>query len=222
MAEVTRAMRAAYGYLPNLVPDDVRKSITEEEMYDRLVYAGTLMEKAEQARDRTAKAGFSANARAVLNAPPREETAKLIKSMELQIERCDATGGWFQGQQTRRRLTELRAQRPIAPERTAVLTKAQKDSGLMPVYDEDGTLIGLVDPAKVTPVADLAAVMRKDGAPEDEDEAVDEALDGYQRYLGTPKTPAGEYPAAVPGPGALAKAQGGKRLVGIAGPRRAR
>lgn len=213
MAEITRAMEYAYGRLPYLVPNEVRKRIGSDELLDRLVYVSALMKRAEQERDRTAKAGFSAAASAVLGAPPREETEQLVKGIERKIAHCDATGSWFQGEQARRQLAEVRARQPMAPQRAARLTKAEKDGELMPVYDAAGNLVGLVKPGVVTQIADPAAVAKdalvEDALVEDEAEDDDEAVDAARelpRYLGPqhPPSPAGQ--SAVGQRGQVAKA----------------
>ena len=200
MAEITKAMEYAYGRLPYLVPNEVRKRIGSDELLDRLVYASVLM-----------KTGFSAAASAVLGAPPREETEQLVKSIERKLAGWDAAGAWHQAEQTRRRLAEVRAQQPIAPRRSDRLTKAEKDGELMPVYSASGELIGLVKPAAVTQIADPAALAKDamvedgQGDAEDDDAAVDAARE-LPRYLGPqhPPSPAGQ--SALGQRGQVAKA----------------
>jgi len=206
VAEITRAMEYAYGRLPYMVPNEIRRQIGSDELLDRLVYSTSLMKRAEQERDRTAKAGFSAAASAVLTAPPREETAQLVKSLELKIERWDAYGNWGQGEQARRQLAEVQARQPMAPVRADRMTKAEKSSDLVPVYDAAGNLVGLTKPASITPVTSGAG-MEKDAIAEDDDPEVARAL-AAGRPLGTPKDPASaEIPAAAGMPGEVAKAR---------------
>jgi hypothetical protein len=214
MAEVTPQLRRAYGFMPDLVPNHVLKNIDQSELLDRLVCAASSLAKAEDSRDKTLATGFKRHATAVLTAPPREAVLAQHRAKIQKAAQFEAQSSYVQAERLRRAAATLLAESPVAPERMSRLTKAEANSGLIPVFDAAGNLVGLAKPAAITPVADMPD-LAKDAA---DAETVDEILDQPVQMLGTPKDPAdAEIPATMGMPGEVAKAMQPlpRRVVGI-------
>jgi len=135
------------------VPDEIRKSISNEELNDRLVEAARLGAQAnDPALSDELRKAARLRGQAVLQAQPREATR--AQHAEL-IAKAAATPHRGQAEAIRRQAEELISERhPIAPpSRGAGVRKAKADiAEMVPVFDQDGQLVGIADPADITPV----------------------------------------------------------------------
>ena len=132
------------------VPDEIRKSISTEELNDRLVEAARLGAQAnDPALSDELRKAARLRGQAVLQAQPREATraqhAKLIA-------KAAATPHRGQAEAIRRQAEELISeQHPIAPPHGAAVRKAKGDDPV-PVFDQAGNLVGVCDPDDITPL----------------------------------------------------------------------
>jgi hypothetical protein len=143
-----------------MVPDDVRASISKAELEDRLVESARLT---AQASDPDLSADLRKAARiraqAILRAQPRAVTE--AKHREL-VAKAEAMPPGFRAQMVREHARQVLEDHPIAPDRAArarrtaprpggPVRKAAEGDGPMPVFDQDGNLVGIVeDPDDIT------------------------------------------------------------------------
>lgn len=137
--------------LVSQVPEQVRKSISTGELNDRLVEAARL---SVQARDPALSAELrkaaSLRAQAVLRAQPRAATRAQHSALVAKA----AVVPPAQAAALRRKADRLiEEEHPVAPDRAVRKAKAAADEKPVPVFDAAGNLIGIVDPADITPVA---------------------------------------------------------------------
>lgn len=158
MAQITTQIRKSYGMIPSLIPPDVLKKISQEELLDRLVEARKLTERARAASSPTISKGLGEMARDLLAAAPREETAREVKAL---LTKAALVGDAVTADSLRARAARLEADNPAAPSRLPPqpvrAVRKTKEDPPVPVYDADGNLVGLVDPDKITPVAGASA-----------------------------------------------------------------
>jgi hypothetical protein len=165
----------AMRFLLSRIPDQIRKSLSTDELSDRLVEATRL---SQQASDPALSADLRKAARirgqAVLTAQPREVTRQQHAAL---IAKAATVKGRFQADAIRREADRLIEEKhPIAPPRRTVAKAKPKvtDDDLVPVYDGNGNLVGVVHQADITP---LGSKDRGDAAPRsDEDAQVAKAL----------------------------------------------
>ncbi len=154
----------------SLIPEEVRKAIGTDELNDRLVEAARLSGQANDAAlSLELRRAAKLRAQAVLRAQPRDVTARQHREL---VAKAAATRGRFQADAIRRQAERLvEEEHPIAPSRAAGVRKAKaKDAEPVPVFDQNGNLIGICDPDDITPVAgtgkkqDAAAAGQPDAA----------------------------------------------------------
>jgi hypothetical protein len=149
-AEITVAVRKAFGLAADLVPGDIRKQIDQGEYVDRLAYSADLSRKVQDPATAPAlRHAYAVRAREVLRAQPRAKTSQQHADLV-------AKGAV-------NRAADLLEQHPMAPvgyatalaaaHRAVAKAKSSPKDQPMPVFDADGRLIGIVDPDDVTPVA---------------------------------------------------------------------
>jgi CBS domain-containing protein len=135
------------------VPEEIRKSISVAELNDRLTEAARLsMQARDPALSAELRKAASIRAQAVLHAQPRQATRRQHQDLIAKA----AVAPPAQAAAIRRKAERLiEEDHPIAPARTAAVRKAKADAEAkpVPVFDGDGNLIGIVDPADITPVA---------------------------------------------------------------------
>ena len=133
----------------SLVPDEVRKSITAGELNDRVLEAGRLSRKAADLTLSTEdRQSAKARAQQVMRAAPRADTERTVAT---KIAKAAQLGDSPQADMLRRQAQDLLDQNPPAPRRGASVRKAKEDDPV-PVFDQDGNLIGICDPDDITPI----------------------------------------------------------------------
>jgi len=147
------------------VPDEIRKSISSEELNDRLVEAARA---SAQATDPALSADVRKMARrrglAVLRAQPRDVTERQHREL---IAKAAAAQNPFHADAIRRAAERLiEEEHPVAPRRGAAVAKAGKagKEPPVPVFDADGNLVGVVEADEIMPVAGAG---KKTGAAQD-------------------------------------------------------
>jgi hypothetical protein len=135
------------------VPDEIRKSISTDELNDRLIEAARLGAQAnDPSLSNELRRAAKLRGQAILQAQPARATKQ--QHAEL-IAKAAATSHRGQAEAIRREAEELISERhPIAPpHRGAAVRKAKADiAEMVPVFNQDGQLIGIADPADITPV----------------------------------------------------------------------
>lgn len=203
MARITKSEQALIPNIQVLMPETLVKSLDQDEVSDRVHYARELMTKAAAATDPTLKQSWSKLAGAVLRAPKRRtEIEKQVEDL-----RIKAKLSWspVSAAQLRDEADRVLAANPTAPRRQEGLRKALRKAaveGMTAVYDADGNLVGVCDPAKITGlIQSLKPAAKGDPAP------------AGQTELGTPKQPASASTPAANTPADVTKAA--PRLRGI-------
>ena len=164
MARITPEIRRLYGRAGELIPESVLAAIDQAELADRLSASASLIQKsrspATAPRDR---AELADRARKMLTAQPRSVTehevaARVTKAAAVPKAQADAL---------RAECLRILALNPPAPHlgdrgaRTAPVAKAAAGGdGLMLVCDSTGKVVGVCDPAAITPVTSLDAVAK--------------------------------------------------------------
>lgn len=161
LAQITKGIRAAHGFVPDLIPRDVLAAISQDELYDRLVHAGSLVRKSQTASDPVLRKGYASIAQATLCARPRADVAR--ESAALIVKAAGAPLS-AQAAALRRQAQELLEQHPPAPRRedsaaVAVVKKGGGDSVTV-VYDAAGNAVGVCDPGDIQPVGSLADITK--------------------------------------------------------------
>lgn len=135
----------------SLVPDEVRKSITPAELNDRVLEADRLSKKAADLNlGKEDREEARARAQQVMRAAPRAETERLVAA---KVAKAAQLGNSPQADMLRRQAQDLLKQNPPAPRRDAAVRKAEADiAEMVPVFDQNGQLIGIADPGDITPV----------------------------------------------------------------------
>lgn len=184
---VTQADLNRYRLIMSRIPEEIRKSLSTEELADRLAEAESLGRRARDARDPVLRRGYAQLSQAMLAARPRDAVAKETRAL---VAKAEATPDGREAARLRRRAAELTEKDPPAPRRHPVapaaavakagrvlpvaifdhqrrlagmvadparivqrVTKAAKDKPLMqPVFNENGDLVGIVDPADIQPI----------------------------------------------------------------------
>ena len=162
--ERLRLMRA-------MVPAEVIKRIDAEELADRLAEAARMLEQSRQATSPTVAKALGESARDLLAAQPREVTERQVSALLVkaqQARNADERDGY------RANAERIKAANPVAPRRRVSLNKALPTSSgtaggakqrgkitaskadMVPVFDANGTLVGVCDPTKIVPVMDPA------------------------------------------------------------------
>lgn len=161
MAEITKAIERDHRLVAHLIPTQVLKAIGQDELYDRLVHVRELVRKSETASDPTLRKGYRALAQAVLTAQPRAVTQRQVAA---KIAKAAGMPDTPQAAAIRREAGQVLERHPIAPRREDAVGVAKAkgdDPDLVPVYDNAGNLIGVVDPAELTPVSSVAEAVAK-------------------------------------------------------------
>jgi hypothetical protein len=169
MAQITKAIRDAYGFTADLIPHDILKSIDDAELRDRLVHVTELVRKSKTDRDPDLRKGYGRLARAVLEARPRAVVGREASQLIAKAAGCP---NMRQADALRRQAEELLAEQPPAPRRedhpAVEVAKATAGSGTVVIcYDSAGRPVGVCDPAKITPVteAQVAKMRNAERAP---------------------------------------------------------
>ena len=149
MAQITKSIAETHRLAAMLVPADILKSISQDELVDRIAEADRLGKRAaDPSVPGDLRAAYKMRAQAVLTARPRDAVARehlalIAKAAQLPGAHADAV------RERARRLIE--EEQPPAP-RLAV-RKAKADiAEMIPVFDQSGQLIGIADPGDITPV----------------------------------------------------------------------
>jgi hypothetical protein len=174
MAQNVRAAGSSDPALRNLsmiasmIPESVARELDEEELGDRLVAAGRLLDQSRTATSVTIRKGLAELARETLTAQPRRVTEEQVRALMTKAARAATPAD---RDRYRGLAEQTKAQHPIAPRRRPpTVVKAGKDLGdLVPVYTATGELFGLVPREKIQPVtpitsADIAKARRRRGA----------------------------------------------------------
>jgi hypothetical protein len=144
--------------LASMVPDDIAKSIDSAEFHDRIVEAARLSaQAADGSLSPALRQAAKLRAQAVLRAQPRLATRR--QHAEL-IAKASAARDPRQAEAVRRQADRLiEEQHPMAPRAGAALQKAKASEPAepVPVFDANGTLIGICDPDDIQPVAGAQA-----------------------------------------------------------------
>jgi hypothetical protein len=111
MAQNMAAIRK--GLASGSIPDTILKQIDDQEVLDRLAYAGELIQKANGASG-TARRDLIQRARAVMQAQPRALTEREVKAA---VAKSATLGNGLQADAARRRANELLEQNSPAPRR---------------------------------------------------------------------------------------------------------
>jgi hypothetical protein len=156
VATITVAIRkSAHGSNAALIPASVLKALPQDELLDRLSHAADL---ATRARDPQLVQAYDLIAKAMLKAQPRDAVAKEIARRYLRAAR---TPDPVRAEALRRGAIRLIEQNPPAPTRADVAksrqiakAKAKASAELVAVYNDKGDLVGTVDPADITPLAE--------------------------------------------------------------------
>ena len=133
--------------------EDIRKSLSQAEIEDRLVYATQL---GAQASNPALSPGQRQEARSraqqVMTAAPRAVTEQQVAD---KIAKATRLGNSPQADDLRRQAQQILEENPPAPRRGATVRKAKAaaEDEPIPVFDADGNLVGICDAADVTPVA---------------------------------------------------------------------
>jgi hypothetical protein len=135
------------------VPEAVRKSITTEELNDRIIEAARLGAQAnDPALSPELRSAARLRAGGILGAQPRQDT----RAQHAALIAKAAGAPPRQAEAIRRKADELIEQEhPIAPGRAERVRKAKaEDDEEQPVvvFDQNGTVVGICDPADITPV----------------------------------------------------------------------
>lgn len=159
------------------IPEDIAKSIDSAELNDRVVETARLSAQAQDpALSTPLRQAARLRARAIAEAQPRAATLRQHADL---IAKAAATRSAVQADAIRRqaerlieeahpiaprravakgmgRLADEAAARAIASTKARTVAKAGRSSGdkqMQAVFDQSGNLIGVVDPAKIQPVA---------------------------------------------------------------------
>ena len=188
MATITTAIRKAHGDAASLIPVPILKSLPQDELLDRLAHAEDLTARA---RDPELAEAYAVLAKAMLTAQPRDAVAKEIARRYLRASREPDRA---KADAIRRGAIRLIERNPPAPERADVAkarkiakAKAQGSAAMQAVFDRNGNLIGVVDPADITP----ATEPRPTGGSEPRPAAGSPPADMVPRPSGEAGTPAG-------------------------------
>lgn len=181
MATITTAIRKSHGSWADLVPAQICKSIPQDELLDRLAHAADLDRRSRQA-DSQLRDAYELISKAMLGAQPRETTERAVAEYYAQALR---TPDARRAAAMRNAAATLLERNPVAPRRADVaIAKGRSASAARPitnparivqrvakaggkaaqvaVYDADGNLVGIADPADITPLADVAAPSKGD------------------------------------------------------------
>ena len=136
------------------IPDDIRKSLSQAELNDRLVYAAPLAARvADPALSPRRRMDAKAEALQVMKAAPRAITEQLVAE---KVAKAALLGDSPQADALRRQARQILDENPPAPRRAATVRKAKavpEDELPVVVFDGDGNCIGIVDPDDIQPVA---------------------------------------------------------------------
>lgn len=208
MAKITKSEQALVPGVEKLISKQLLDILDQDEVADRAHYAAQLMAKAAATDDPTIRKSWSVQAGAVLRMPKRrEEIEKRVADLRTKA-RLSENWNKVSAAGLRDQADRVLADNPIAPRRQQALRaqlRKAADAGQMAIYDADGNLVGVVDPAKVTRLINpkTQAAAEKDAEPGP----------AGQSELGTPKTPASaETPAAAGMPDEVAKR---RRTIGV-------
>jgi len=162
MARITPEIRRTHGRAAELVPESVLAAIDQAELADRLSASAGLIQKSRSSattpRDR---AELADRARKMLAAQPRSLTEHEVAARVTKA----AVVPKAQGDALRAEALRILAENPPAPylgnrgARAAPVVKAGGDA-LMLVCDCTGKVVGVCDPAAITPVTSLDAVAK--------------------------------------------------------------
>jgi hypothetical protein len=154
MAQITRDLEHQYRLVTHLIPDEVRKSIDQVELLDRLVHANTLVRKSQDAADPVLRKSYGELAQAVLRAQPRAVTDQQVAE---RIAKAATTRDQRQADALRAQADRIRERHPTAPRRDEIAKVAKAKAGQLPCYDAAGDLIGFCPPEALTPVQTVSA-----------------------------------------------------------------
>jgi hypothetical protein len=166
MAEVSPELQRRYGLMIGSIPEAIRKAIGSEELTDRLVMAAGLMRESQAARSPADRRALGTRAARVLGARPRAETEQIVVA---KMAKAKAIGDPAQAMSLERQARQELALNPPAVRRrrpggrpVAKASANAKAAGgtLIAVYNQAGELVGVVDPAELTPVSSLADVTK--------------------------------------------------------------
>lgn len=147
MAQITKSIAETYQLAAWLVPAEIAKAISQDELVDRLAEAKRLGERAaDPSVPGDLRTAYKMRAQAVLKARPRDAVARehaalIAKAAQLPNAQADAV------REHARRLIE--EDQPPAP-RLGV--RKAKGDDQVPVFDQAGNLVGVCDPDDITPL----------------------------------------------------------------------
>lgn len=136
--------------IKSMIPPDVARSLDPDELGDRLVEAARLLARATAETSPVLAKCHADQAKAMLAAPPREQTKATIRALMLKSARASSAEDI---DRYRAEAERVKAAHPMAPRRRPpAVRKADANEAQVAVFDETGNLIGLVDKAKIIPV----------------------------------------------------------------------
>lgn len=155
--------------LISLVPAEIRKSISADELTDRVIEGERLSRQAaDPALSAAQREAARARARQVMLAAPRSVTEERVAD---KVAKAAALGSCPQADALRRQAQQLLEKDPPAPRRAESVRKAAAaEEDPVPVFDAAGNLVGVIlDPSDLTPVSGArkapAAAQPQDGVP---------------------------------------------------------
>ena len=165
MAQITKAIAEHHRFTAQLVPEQVRKGLDQEEFLDRIVHAEDLSRRAGSATDPVLRRGYATVAKAVLAARPRADVEREVAALHARAAGMPAASS--SAEALRRKAESLLAEHPPAPRRGEVaaqaVAKAVAAGGgdeLTPLYDATGRLVGVCPASKIMPVGDISDVAK--------------------------------------------------------------
>ena len=146
------------------IPGEIRKSLAPGELEDRVAMATGLL--AESARSPARAKVLGERAHRVLTARPRAETEQIVVA---KMAKAKVIGDPIQAQALEQQARDELARHPPAVRRPGTARPVAKGSakpepgpaGLVMLYDQHGTPIGVCEASKIQPVADPSTTVGK-------------------------------------------------------------
>ena len=155
MAQITKSIQDWQPMVANLIPLATVAKISQDDLLDRLAFRADLEAKAELAASPVLASCYHSIAKAALTAEPREDVERQTRGYRAKA----ALLGPQMGDHLLRMADDLERRNPAAPRR-ATVRKAQAEPSLVPVYDCNGKITGVVDEAEIIPVTDPEVVAK--------------------------------------------------------------
>jgi hypothetical protein len=149
MAQITKSIQDWQRLVADLIPAATIAKISQAELLDRLAFQADLTAQADRASNHVLASCYRSIAKAALHAAPRDEVEQQARGYRAKA----ALLGPALGDHLLRMADDLERRNPVAPRRAAV-RKAQAEPSLVPVYDCNGKITGVVDEAAIIPVTD--------------------------------------------------------------------